>query len=735
MIILNFKFRQHFIYIVLIVIVALLIRAGVFLLLFIGFVYFKRFPKTYWIYFLMGAIAVIYVEFSLLALPGVSESPIYVERAKVLEVKKQSLTKQTAKVWTESGCFYLTLQTGAPKLLPGDWIEVNEEVSFVEEPRVFHCFDFNAYLKSNGMGGTIYLDETQVIAHEWSPRQYQRQVADWVKERYPSRTATYLQAWFLGIRDDLDEEVSESYSNLGIIHLFAVSGLHVGLLVGMVGYLFKRLGVISELSDALLMVLLIGFVGLSGASPSIVRAGGMAILMRLNQRLRWKFSSLDVFSIVFMLNFIVFPLQVYQTGFIFSYWLTFCLIVTQSIMKRLKGKLSFALIPLIAQLSVLPIQLFQSYELNVASYLANLCLVPLVSVFLITLLLLVLIIPPLAMLSEGLLAVFEQLVLVSEQILNVRWMTGRLSLTIVVCVIGGLLLVGWLLERPKGRHQALLVLIVIGVSLESVRFFNHPSQVTFLDVGQGDSTIIQSPYQSCTTVIDTGGKISFTGEKQPLFERTLEPYLLGEGVREIDYLILTHGDFDHVGEAISLLHQFKVKRLVVPKGSTSDTLKEIIQLANQLGVPVLSPNRGDEVRCGNQVVTFLQSDSVPKDENDGSLVMKVQLDEVNFLFTGDASAQVEAEIMREYPQLKADVYKAAHHGSKTSNSAPFLQQIKPKLTVISSGKNNRYNHPSPEVLETLQQLEIPSLNTQHQGSIQIRIKNKKPSVRSAIHES
>ena len=103
--------------------------------------------------------------------------------------------------------------------------------------------------------------------------------------------------------------------------------------------------------------------------------------------------------------------------------------------------------------------------------------------------------------------------------------------------------------------------------------------------------------------------------------------------------------------------------------------------------------------------------------------------------TGDASAQVEAEIMRQYPQLTADIYKAAHHGSKTSNSAPFLQQIKPQLTIISSGKNNRYNHPSPEVLETLQQLEIPSLNTQHQGSIQIRIKNKKPSVRVAIQES
>ena len=723
------------IYFVLIIIVALFIKEGVFLLLPVCFVYLKRFPKTYWIYFLLGGIAVIYMEVAGIQSLDGSTEPLHIEHAKVIEVKKQDSNKQTAKIWTKSGYFYLTLQAEQPRLLPGDWIEVNQEASMAEPPRVFHGFDFKNYLYTNGMRGTVYLNQTRVIDHEWSARQYQRQVANWVEEHYPTRTATYIPAWFLGVRDGLDEAMSEGYSNLGIIHLFAVSGLHVGLLIGIVGYMFKRVGIVMELADSLIIILLVGFMILSGASPSIVRAGGMAILARLNQRMGWGFSSLDLFSLIFLINFILFPLQVYQTGFIYSYWLTFCLIVSQSMMKRISGKFIFLFVPLIAQLAVLPIQLFLSYEINLAGYVANLCLVPIVSSLLIPLLLLTLWIPPLATIIEYLLTLFEKIILISEQFLKFNWIIGQLHLTSVVFIIILLVLVAWLLEKPRVKRKSVcLILLGVVLILEGERILKTDSQVTFVDVGQGDSMVMQSPFQMCTTVIDTGGKVSFTGEKIALFERTLEPYLLGEGVRQIDYLILTHGDFDHVGEAISLLERFEVKYLVIPKNTTSDHLREITQVAKRLGVLLLSPEQGEKVRCGNQEITFLQPDTPKDNENDKSLVMKVTLDQVTFLFTGDVSAQVEAEILRQYPNLRADIYKAAHHGSKTSNSHAFLTRLQPQLTIISSGKNNRYRHPSSEVLETHKQLEIPMLNTQDHGSIQVKIRNGRPNLHTAIRE-
>ena len=138
MIRLTFKFRQHVIYIVLSVIVGLLIKEGVFVLLLMGFVYFKRFPKTYWIYFLISLISMIYIDVALTSLQVKGDDSIYIDQAKVIEVKKQTEEKQTAKVQTEADLYYLTLTNSTPRLMPGDWIDVNTEVSEITNPTVPH---------------------------------------------------------------------------------------------------------------------------------------------------------------------------------------------------------------------------------------------------------------------------------------------------------------------------------------------------------------------------------------------------------------------------------------------------------------------------------------------------------------------------------------------------------------------------------------------------------------------
>ncbi|MBQ1787083.1 MAG: DNA internalization-related competence protein ComEC/Rec2, partial [Turicibacter sp.] len=566
---------------------------------------------------------------------------------------------------------------------------------------------------------------TEVISHDWSIRQYQHQVADWIKSTFPPLTATYLQSWFLGVRDDLSEEVNESYSNLGIIHLFAVSGLHVGLLLGIIGYVLKRLGIIQELADIILIMIIFVFIILSGASPSIVRAGSMAILAKLNTKFKWKLSSLDIFSVVFLVNFIIFPLQVYQSGFIYSYWLTFCLIICQSFIKSLPSNVTFFIIPLLAQLAILPIQLSQSYSINLMAYFSNLLFIPIVTSVLIPLLLVTLLIPSLATINEPLIYLFERLVLLVGEYLNFPWVIGALSVTSVSFIIGLLLLVGWGVERKFRAKGWKVILITIILLLEITQKFQPTSKVTFLDVGQGDSTVIQSPYQQCNIVVDTGGKVSFTGESTSIFNQTLKPYLLGEGIRQIDFLILSHGDYDHIGEANELLKTFNVKHLVIPNDSTSEALSETIQLAKELGIKILSPQTNEVLTCGNQTYTFLQPAAKQESENDQSLVMTLEMDELSVLLTGDISTKVERDILSNYVLSHLDIYKAAHHGSKTSNSKPFLKELKPAISVISSGENNRYAHPSQEFLTTLSELNIPSLNTQVDGSIQFeRYKDK-----------
>lgn len=717
----NFKIRQHLIYIVLSIVVGLLVKEGVFFAIFVGFVYFKRFPKTYWIYFLISIGAVVYVNFLADSIEQKSEEVAFLKEAKVVEIKTQNEKKQTAKIMTEAGNFYLTLATSEPRLSPGDVIEVQAESMPLTHPTIPHAFNFKNYLLSSGMIGTVYLKQTNILRHDWSIREYQSQLAHWIKERYPTLTATYLQSWVLGVKHDLAEEMNDCFSTLGVLHLFAVSGLHVGLLVGIVSYLLKRLGIIEELANFLLICLIIVFVIVSGGSASIIRAGGMFVLTKLNSQFKWRLSSLDSFSIMFLMNFLFFPLQVYQSGFIYTYWLTFCLILCQNVMKRLSGKSAFFIIPLLAQLAVFPIQLYQSYYINLMGYVANLVLVPLVTTLLMPLLLLALIFPILSFVTEPLLSSFEQLVTLMSQYLQLPWIVGSLSLSVVSVIIFVLCLTGWLVERQVHWKIWSIPLLVIVFLIETTRVCQMSSQVTFLDVGQGDSAIIQSPYQDCTIVIDTGGKISYQNETISIFNQTLKPYLLGEGVRTIDYLILSHGDQDHLGEALPLINSFKVKNLVISKYSTSDKLKEILSVAKQKGIHILTPSTHEMLTCSNQTLTFLQPDINASNENDRSLVIRLEIDEFSILFTGDISTAMENAILSAYDWSNLDVYKAAHHGSKTSNSLTFLKQLAPSMSVVSVGKNNRYGHPSKEFLEVMTELNIPLLSTLTDGTIQFKI--------------
>ena len=718
----NFSGRQHGIYLVLCLVVGLLIKEGVFLAILIGLVYFKRFPKTYWVYFLISIGCVCYVEWVTASMEKKSDEVIELEEAKVLEVKTQSETKQTAKIKTEAGSFYLTLANHEPRLQPGDVICIQTQTSPLPHATIPHAFDFKQYLLSNGMVGTVYLSETKIIRHEWSMKSYQYQLASRIKEHYPPLTATYLQSWLLGVKHDLSEEMNDSFSALGILHLFAVSGLHVGLLVGIISYLLKRLGVIEELATILLILFVFAFILISGGSASIIRAGGMFVLAKLNRQLKWNLSSLDIFSILFLINFLLFPLQVYQTGFIYSYWLTFCLILCQALMKKLSTKAVFFVMPLFAQLAVLPIQVFQSYSINVMSYVSNLLFIPLVTTFLIPLLLVTLVIPALSSVTEPILYGFEQLIQLMSQYLQLPWIIGSLSLT-VVCLMSLLLfLAGWLVERQFHLKVWCIPFLAIVMLMEIIRSCQDSGKVTFLDVGQGDSAVIQSPHQRCTTVIDTGGKVGFGNKTSSIFDQTLKPYLLGEGIRSIDYLILSHGDYDHIGEALSLIQSFFVKNLVIPNDSSSEGMKEVISLAKQKKINILTPSTKERITCHNQVYTFLQPDLKQQSENDQSLVMTLEMDDFSVLFTGDMSTNLESAILSGYELSDLDVYKAAHHGSKTSNSSSFLKQLAPSVSVVSAGKNNRYGHPSEEFLNVLSQLNIPLLSTPQDGSIQFKIK-------------
>ena len=201
---------------------------------------------------------------------------------------------------------------------------------------------------------------------------------------------------------------------------------------------------------------------------------------------------------------------------------------------------------------------------------------------------------------------------------------------------------------------------------------------------------------------------------------TIIPALKSNGIKSIDYLILTHGDYDHMGEAINLVENFKVEKVIFNCGEFNELEKDLIKVLNKKKIPYYSCIK--ELNINDKKLYFLNHKDYGN-ENDNSNVIYTELNNYKFLFMGDAGVEVEEDLIEKYNLQDIDVLKVGHHGSKTSSSKNFIDEIEPKYSIISVGKNNRYGHPNNEVLNNIKDSKI--YRTDLDGSIMFKIKNDK----------
>ena len=247
------------------------------------------------------------------------------------------------------------------------------------------------------------------------------------------------------------------------------------------------------------------------------------------------------------------------------------------------------------------------------------------------------------------------------------------------------------------------------------KYFNGSTYLYFLDVKQGDMSVMISKHFHDVTIIDTGGDIN-----NNFLKYTIKQFLYSIGVYKINTLVLTHGDFDHMGEAINLVNNFKVEKVIFNCGEYNELEKELIKVLDKKKIKYYSCIK--ELNIDKNKLYFLQTKEYDN-ENDNSNVIYTKLSGYKFMFMGDASAVTEKEIIDKYNLPDIDVLKVGHHGSKTSSSKDFINEINPKYSIISVGKNNRYGHPNKEVLDNLEDSKI--FRTDIDGSIMFKIKNNK----------
>ena len=406
------------------------------------------------------------------------------------------------------------------------------------------------------------------------------------------------------------------------------------------------------------------------------------------------------------------PYIIYNIGFQFSYTVTFFLIMFNKIINNFNNYISKVLITsFISFMSSIPIMINNYCSINIITILNNVIFVPIVSIIIFPFSLIVLIIPKIDFIYSVLINVLE---IISS-------VTYRFKIEMVLCKIPFVFLILYYIviifilnNIKKKNYKPLLIIIIILIIHTNINYFLSNSFITFIDVGQGDSSLLHFSHNKGNVLIDTGGRYGSN------ISNSIINYLKSLGIKKLSYLVITHGDFDHMGEAINLVNNFKVDKVIFNCGPYNDLENELIKVLDKKKIKYYSCIK--ELNIDNNILQFLQTKEYDN-ENDNSNVIYTEFDGYKFMFMGDAGITTEKEIMNKYNLSDIDVLKVGHHGSKTSSSKDFINVINPKYSIISVGKNNRYGHPNKEVLNNLENSKI--YRTDKDGSIMFKVKNNK----------
>ena len=591
----------------------------------------------------------------------------------------------------------------------GDKIKVVGILKIPSNNTIPNLFNYNKYLNYNDIHYTITAKSIEKISNNNNIIYYLREkISSRIDSIYKSNE--YIKIFILGDTSLLDDDINESYRQNGISHLFSISGMHISLFASLILYALKRISYNNYYNYGMVILFLCIYTLLVGSSPSVIRSLIMYILFSINKLLNLKTKSIDIMLIVLIIMLLINPYYLYNISFQYSYLISFTLVLFSYKLKYIKNSMLKSLyISFISFLVSFPICIYNFYQVNILSIFLNLLVIPLVNFFIFPLSLISFIIPQISYLLS-----FFTSILQSISLFIYNYDLGVISFfkpSILMIIIYYICIYAFLYNK-----KIILIFIIMFIH-KFYNYIDNNTEVLFLDVGQGDSMLIKYPFNQSNILIDTGGIAN--SDYSITINKTI-PYLKSIGITKLDYLIITHGDYDHMGEAINLVENFKVEKVIFNCGEFNELEQELIKVLDKKKIPYYSCIK--EMNIDDNKLYFLNNKEYGN-ENDNSNVIYTEIDGYKFMFMGDAGVTTEHEILDKYNLSDIDVLKVGHHGSRTSSSIEFINEINPNYSVISVGKNNRYGHPNKEVLDNLNDSKI--YRTDEDGSIMFKIKNNK----------
>ena len=277
------------------------------------------------------------------------------------------------------------------------------------------------------------------------------------------------------------------------------------------------------------------------------------------------------------------------------------------------------------------------------------------------------------------------------------------------------------MNRTRAYNLAILACVFASLWVWTRPFSNAPRQlrITFLDVGQGDSAVVETP-GGAVMIVDAGRSF----EDGDTGRQVVLPYLRSRGINRVHALALTHADDDHIGGASTLLERIRVDRLLLPFGESADPgFARILQSSRSRRIPSQELAAGQSIDFGSgitaDVLNPIGSPRADEKDNDRSLVIRLRRGRTSVLLTGDVEESAESRLVRSGESLTSDILKAPHHGSKSSTSERFIDLVRPQFVIISAGHRNSFGHPHRVVMERLEKRRIRVLRTDQHGAVTV----------------
>jgi competence protein ComEC len=648
----------------------------------------------------------------------------------------------------------------------GDYIQCYGSIEEPQGQRNPGQFDYRAYLVRKDIFYTLSIGHSDSVRLLAEGRgnfflhtviipmgQYARQV--FIK--YLSQPArALLNALILGERQDIEKEVINDFQRVGVIHVLAISGLHVGFLIIFLMALFSLLRVPYPLKVIVLFIVLSGFVILINFKAPVVRASLMVMLFILGNLLERKVNAVQIILASAFIILIIEPREIFDPGFQFSYLAVLSIFYGYIIFARFFSRyfkatgrlgnnryllwlLKWIWIPFFISLSAiigtLPLTVYYYGYLPIVAVIVNIFIIPLIGFILISGFFLLMLSNISLFFTQGVASLINISVKYLYSIIHTI-STFPLAavdlpkppLIIIVMIIISLYLV--ISVKRKYRLPAILFTgIIIIITVIAGFKIRNELRVTFLDVGHGDAIHLRFP--NGNSLLIDGGESSFYCNYG---KNTVIPFLKQECGLHLKYVVLSHPHKDHLSGLMEVLQVAAIDTIVLsPYPYHTRLYKNLLVLCKRKRIPIRYVSRGDQLYPdpGCRVYILHPSrefsnayDFGGTECNNSSVVLKIQHGENGILLTGDIEKDAEMSLLHYGDFLECEVLKVAHHGGGNSSTIDFLHYVNPLVAVISVGKKSRFNQPADLTLDRLRMVSTATLQTCHEGAVVLEVGDK-----------